>query len=164
MLIRFTIPGDPISQARPRFTTRGGFVSTYDTKECRNYKKYVRMIALEEAKKCGWISKELPLKMSISVYFEPPKSWSNKKKQAAISGELFHTSKPDVDNLSKIIMDALPDKNLSRKRVDPTSVDPGLYHDDKQIVLLAVRKMYSDTPRVEVVLDTLEHGKKLIGR
>lgn len=163
MLIRFTVPGEPVSQARPRFTTRGGFVSTYDTRACRNYKTYVRMIALEEAHKIGWISKELPLRMSITIYFGTPKSWSQKKKDAAISGALIHTSKPDVDNLAKIILDALPDKSKTRKRVNPEDVDAGIYHDDKQIALLVVKKCYSDNPRVEVVIETLEHGKRLIG-
>lgn len=161
MLIRFNIPGDPLAQARPRFTTRYGFVSTYDTKECKNYKKYVRMIAKETAHKIGWISKELPLRMSISVHFAPPKSWSKKKTKAAIAGEIYHDKKPDVDNLSKIIMDALPDKLTSNKNKDnPAGLDAGLYHDDKQIVLLVVRKDYSETPGVDVVLETLGNAEK----
>lgn len=160
MLIRFTIPGDPLAQARPRFTTRGGYVSTYDTKECKNYKKYVRMVAKETAHKIGWISKEVPLRMSITVHFAPPNSWSKKKKQQAISGMIYHDKKPDVDNLSKIIMDALPDKMAKPKKGETCDIDAGLYHDDKQIVLLVVRKDYSDTPGVDVVLETLPNERK----
>ena len=34
--LEFTIPGEPISQGRPRFSTHGGFARAYDPKKSRN--------------------------------------------------------------------------------------------------------------------------------
>lgn len=44
-----------------------------------------------------------PLSVEIHAEFRKPKSWPKHKKQAAV----FHTQKPDADNLAKSICDAL---------------------------------------------------------
>ena len=46
-----------------------------------------------------------PVFVLISSYFEPPKSWSKSKREAAIGK--YHTQKPDNDNIRKVILDAL---------------------------------------------------------
>ena len=44
--------------------------------------------------------------LGLEFVFEPPKSWTKKKRAAALSGELGHRTRPDLDNLIKL-MDAL---------------------------------------------------------
>ena len=51
------------------------------------------------------IKPEFVVDLSWIAYFEPPKSWS-KKKRVAIIGQL-HRSKPDRDNIDKAILDCL---------------------------------------------------------
>ena len=53
----------------------------------------------------------------------------------------WHVSKPDVDNIAKSVQDAL--NSLA-------------FRDDGQIAWLDVRKIYSDCPRVEVIIERLE--------
>jgi len=52
-----------------------------------------------------------PLEGRVSVelvfIFEPARSWTKKKRAAALSGSLGHCSRPDLDNLCKMAVDAL---------------------------------------------------------
>lgn len=75
------------------------------------------------------------LKMEIDAYFEIPKSTSKKKKDLMLKNILRPTKKPDMDNIIKIIADAL---------------NKIAYYDDKQIIECSIRKYYSDKPRVKI--------------
>lgn len=75
-----------------------------------------------------------PLHMSIHAYFTLPKSFSKAKRELAEEGRLFPTKKPDVDNIAKIICDAL---------------NGIAYGDDKQIVELIVKKRYTKHENAE---------------
>lgn len=75
-----------------------------------------------------------PLKMDVWMFMEIPASWSRKKREAALRGEIRPEVKPDWDNGGKLT-DAL---NLI------------VWIDDKQITDGRVRKRYSDRPRTVV--------------
>jgi Holliday junction resolvase RusA-like endonuclease len=90
------------------------------------------------------------VEMHIKAYFNIPKSKKPtakkpkletlKKYQDLICGRVRHTTKPDWDNVGKIISDAL--NGLA-------------YDDDSQIVSATVEKFYSDNPRVEIEISTI---------
>lgn len=132
-----TIPGEPCAQGRPRFSSAGGFVRTYDPAKSRNYKAFVKLIAQEEIQAQGWKYTELPLAVTITAYMSIPSSKSKKFKQAAIMGVERPTKKPDTDNIFKCITDAL---------------NGIAYKDDKQIVAATTNKWYAEVPRVEVLI------------
>lgn len=44
-MIHLIIPGEPVAQARARFSSRNGFVRAYDSKSSADYKKYIVTIA-----------------------------------------------------------------------------------------------------------------------
>lgn len=133
-MIKFTVPGNPQAQERPRFSRQGNFVKTYDPEKSRDYKQYVKLVASQNAPKRLL---DGALKLSIDVYRTIPKSISKVKykNEMALSGALRPVTKPDVDNYAKGIKDAL-------KGV--------IWKDDSQVVELVVRKWYSDKPRIEV--------------
>ena len=136
-MIRFTVPGEPHGQARPRFTTANGYVHTYDEDKSRNYKTHVRLIAKTAMKEQGWkvAENDEGIGVNIYAYMGIPQSKSKKFHAAAIAGEERPTKKPDVDNIFKAVTDALSGI---------------LFKDDKQIIHARVEKYYSDEPRVEV--------------
>lgn len=134
-MIRFTVYGEPKAQGRPRFARRGNFVTTYDPKDSREYKDTVYSVALQHRPPSPL---EGPLEVYIDCYRSIPKAFSQKKVMAACLGEIKPTSKPDVDNYAKGIKDAL---------------NGLVWKDDSQIVLLQVRKLYSQTPRVEIAVN-----------
>lgn len=137
MELTLIIPGEPCAQGRPRFSTHGGFVKAYDPAKSRNYKAYVKMCAIKSMQEQGWKCTELPLSIEIRAFMSVPPSKPKKFKQAAIVGTERPTKKPDVDNVFKILTDALS----------------GIaYKDDKQIVAATINKWYAETPRVEVLI------------
>lgn len=66
--------------------------------------------------------------LSVYVYVVPPVSWSKKRRESAMAGEIKPTVKPDFDNLIKIMGDGM---------------NGIVYLDDKQIVALAGSKSYA---------------------
>ena len=75
MRIKFTLPGKPVAQGRPRFYRKGKFVVATDPKPSKVYKAdiaYIAQRAREEAGIEGLF--EGPLGMEIFAYFPCPKS------------------------------------------------------------------------------------------
>jgi Holliday junction resolvase RusA-like endonuclease len=81
-----------------------------------------------------WEVLTTPISMRVIAFYGIPVSWSKRKQQQAISGQLI-PGKPDLDNVAKAVLDAL---------------NGVIYLDDKQVVRLVAEKKYSFDPRVEV--------------
>ena len=131
-MIRLTIPGKVVPQLRPKFARKGGFVQAYDPAKCKNYKDYVRRLAAQCYKGKPI---EGPIAVKILVHRHTPQSFGKTKMAMALAGALRPTTKPDLDNLCKGVVDAL--KGI-------------VWRDDAQIVRLEVEKWYSDNPRAEI--------------
>lgn len=130
--MKFTIPLQPKPKKRPQH----GKGYTFTPKETREYEQIVGFYARRAIKQ--------PLTGAISVkidfYMPIPKSWTKAKKQGAFEGLIRPASKPDIDNLTKAILDGM---------------NNGIaYTDDSLIVELIVREWYGD-PRTEVELNEL---------
>jgi Holliday junction resolvase RusA-like endonuclease len=129
-MIKFTIPGPPQGKARAR--TGKGFA--YTPEKTVLYENLIKAIFMQE--KCKRFESEgQPLEMSITAYYQIPKSASKNVRQFMLDGHSRPTKKPDADNVMKVVADAL---------------NGIAYHDDTQIVRAIVEKWYSDEPRVEV--------------
>ncbi|WP_078428782.1 RusA family crossover junction endodeoxyribonuclease [Alkalihalobacterium alkalinitrilicum] len=132
-MISFTIYGEPVAQGRPRAgKDLVGKVRMYDPSKSRHYKQYVRLVAANN-KPSKLLEGELEL--IVDVYKAIPQSMPKYKQELAVKGMLRPTTKPDVDNYVKGIKDGLSGI---------------IWHDDKQVVSLTVRKWYGEIPRVEV--------------
>lgn len=117
----------PTPKGRPRFTSHG---RTYTPAATMKAEKEVadklRLAAI------GWGGvwpKTGPLAVEVDFMMPVPQSWSKKKKQQAHDGDLWHTSRPDVDNLLKLVLDA---------------ANGVLWVDDAQIVSFGASKSYAD--------------------
>ena len=136
--IAFVVPGTPVGKGRPKFARRGNFVSTYTPEKTASYENLVKVKA-EEAMQ-GQQLFEGAVSVEIALFVTPPASWSQKKQREALAGTVFPTSKPDVDNVLKGIMDACNEI---------------VFKDDKQAVDVKVIKRYSDTARAFVKVEAL---------
>lgn len=81
------------------------------------------------------------LAVRIDAYFEPAKSVSKKRRGQMLSGAERPTKKPDIDNIVKVVLDAL--NGLA-------------YKDDTQVVRVFAQKSYYYQSYVEVQIKTLE--------
>lgn len=139
MAIRFTIPGEPKGKARPRvFTNKAGKSQAVTPQDTLNYENLVRwtFTSMEGTRKL-----EGEIEAKIVAMYSMPKSMTKKNRQLVDEGKLHPTKKPDLDNVAKIILDAL--NKLA-------------FDDDSQVVKLVVEKHFSDNPRVEVRLEELK--------
>lgn len=132
----FTVYGQPFGKERPKFARMGAFVKTYTPEKTTSYENYIKVIYKNTTDKIH----EKPLKMTVRAFYCVPDSWSNKKRLAALSGNLLPTVKPDIDNIVKVICDGL---------------NKIAYLDDKQIVSLSCEKKYDKVPRVEINIEEI---------
>jgi Holliday junction resolvase RusA-like endonuclease len=136
--VTFTIPGQPVAKGRPKFARRGNSVTAYTPVKTVSYENLVKMQA--DAAMGGRSPIAGATNVDISLFVTPPASWSLKKQRAALAGEIFPTSKPDMDNVVKGIFDAMNDI---------------VWRDDKQVVDLVVRKRYAETSMARVIVREL---------
>ena len=128
-IITLEIPGKPVAKARARVARWG----TYTPEKTVNYETLIQeLFAISKQPKL-----EGQLIMSVKAFFPIPKSASKAKKTLMQNGKVRPITKPDFDNLGKIVADAL--KGMA-------------YHDDSQIVTGIVRKYYADQPRMEILI------------
>lgn len=144
--IKIVVPGEPVAQGRPRFTSRGGYPRAYDPAKSRDYKERIRdelkplFLRREPFKMFG---KGNPCSLSLSVYRAIPKRFTKQEKALACQGELRPTTKPDTDNYLKGVLDAL---------------NGVIFEDDSQVTDISAKKLYSDEPRIEVTVIGVRDG------
>lgn len=132
--LTITVLGTPVAKARPRMT-RGGIAFT--PAKTRSYETYARLVAQEEMKAARIGMMEGPLRMTMRVDLPIPSSWSKRKQQQALTGEIRPCVKPDIDNFVKAALDAL---------------NGVVFADDKQVVRLEASKRYSLQPKLVVTV------------
>lgn len=137
--IHFDVPGEPVAKGRARSYKRGNFIQHVTPEKTVLYENLIKMIVLEAMNGAKPITGAISLR--IQAHFGIAASWSKKKKEMAITGQLKATKKPDADNIAKIVGDAL---------------NGVAFADDSAVTHLVVTKAYSHHPRIEVQIDALE--------
>jgi Holliday junction resolvase RusA-like endonuclease len=131
-IISFTVLGNPKPQKRHRSVRVGKFIRMYDPSS--KEKDDFLWMAHRNAPKTSLIG---PIQMNLNFYFQRPKNHFNSKQILKNTAPIFHISKPDIDNLEKLIFDSLK----------------GIYYkDDSQICKVNINKYYSLKPRTEVFI------------
>lgn len=97
-IIEVTLYGTPIAKGRPRFTSRGHTYTDQKTKDA------------EASILSAWLHvtgnrppHDGPVTLELTATFVPAPSWPKWKREAALAGDWPHLSKPDIDNLLKIV-------------------------------------------------------------
>jgi len=103
--VTICLQGIPVPKGRPRVSSFRGRVTVRTPEASRVYEEAVKLTAWREMR--GRAKFDGPVHVELRFQFAPPQSWSEKKKLAAIAGEIPHTSKPDIDNLVKAWLDPM---------------------------------------------------------
>lgn len=115
------------------------FVQTYTPTPMRKYQDSIGKAAM--AAMVGRAPLEGGLSVSLRFRMPIPASASKRLKAAMAAGEVPHVTKPDKDNLTKAIYDAL---------------NKIVWRDDAQICRGFQTKIYSETPGVDIRVEALE--------
>ena len=121
------VKGKPRGKGRPRFTARGHIYTDPITRS------YENQIAAEYKAQGGEYLGESAIKIFIEARYKIPASKSKKTRWAMFKDKLFPKKKPDIDNVIKAVFDGL---------------NGVAWKDDKQVVELYARKVYSENEGV----------------
>lgn len=131
--IAFTVPGQPQGKGRPRISKIGQHARMFTPAKTVAYEGLIAheaQLALRGAPLLDG-----PVDVNLHIECQVPASWSQKKQRLALAGEIFPTTKPDIDNVVKAIFDGC---------------NGVLWRDDVQVVNVCIAKRYSATPCVRV--------------
>jgi Holliday junction resolvase RusA-like endonuclease len=137
--IEFTVPGQPVGKGRARIGRAGKHARMFTPEKTVSYESLVAMFAHQAMN--GAALFECAVAVVMEVELSIPVSWSNKKKQQAVSGEIKPTTKPDADNVIKAVFDAL---------------NGVVWRDDSQVTGLLMAKSYSEAPCVNVLVQVAQ--------
>lgn len=129
-MIEIRMDGQPIGKGRPRFVRATG--RTYTPEKTARYED--RLAWAAQAVMAGRPLLTGPLGVTVRAHVEVPVSRGKAWRAQALAGIRRPTTKPDADNIAKML-DAL---------------NKVVWLDDAQIVALSVFKWYSDRPRIEI--------------
>lgn len=122
----------PVAKGRPRMTKRG---ICYTPAATRAAEKMIAQTAMQYAPAEPLMG---PIELELIFYMPIPRSTT--KKQRCEMLLKAHTKKPDVDNLTKLVMDAL-------------TLTGAYWNDDAQVWHTDVRKIYSNgEPKIVITI------------
>ncbi len=134
MIYEFEVIGDIKGKARPRVNTYT--CQVYTPNNTKDYEELIKQYF--QIKYPRYVPFENRVSVKIMAYFKVPKTTSKKDKELISEGRLSPTKKPDIDNIVKIILDAL---------------NKMAFKDDNQITKLEVEKVYGEEEKVYVRIE-----------
>jgi len=135
MEVTFEVPGQPRGKERPRWTMVSSTAIVYTPRNTRGYEDMIR--TYYQVKNLHKFEKGEALEVSAIAYYKIPTSAKKGHKVLMLKGEMLPTKKPDIDNIIKIVLDAL---------------NGVAYYDDSQVCRVNFMKMYSENPRLKILI------------
>ena len=114
--IEILIPTEAVPKARARVVVKDGKARGYTPKRTAEYEEYLRWLLKSECQKP--FEKGVPLRVELVCYLKKPKRCKSE----------YPVGRPDWDNLAKTL----------------DSANGILWHDDSQIVVALVKKLWAD--------------------
>jgi Holliday junction resolvase RusA-like endonuclease len=129
--VEVVLYGTPTPKGRPRFTRTG---RTYTDAKTRAAEQSILSAWLAVAK--NRLPHDGPITLLLEATFVPPPSWPKWKRELALAGDYPHTTKPDFDNLAKVI----------------DGLNGRAWLDDSQICDARTLKKYGETASTRLVV------------
>jgi len=136
--VEFIVPGVPQGKGRARIIKIAGHSRMMTPEKTVSYESLIAWTAHRAMQGAPLI--EGPVSVTLDIDCQVPSSWGLPKKRKALAGLIYPTTRPDADNVLKSIADGL---------------NGIVWKDDVQMVDVVLRKRYSDTPKVRVVVAEL---------
>jgi Holliday junction resolvase RusA-like endonuclease len=137
-MFEFKIPGDPVPQKQPAWTCECGKGRCYNPS-----KPDIQRIQYQIKPFAPFDPLTGPVMVTFVFYVAIPKGTSKKRREAMINLEELPTQRPDDDNLSYLITNAL--KGI-------------VYDDDSRICSRHVYKFYGEEPHTYILVTPIPKG------
>lgn len=134
MIYEFEVPGKITGKGRPRVNTQTAIA--YTPTKTREYEELVKQYFILKYRRINPL--EGRIKIQIKAYMGIPKNTTKKQKEEMLENIISPTKKPDIDNIAKVILDAL--NKLAFK-------------DDNQITKLEIEKLYAEEEKIYVKIE-----------
>ena len=134
-VVTITIGGEPVAKGRPRMTRRGFAYTPAATRKYEAHGRLAAQLAMD-----GRPPITVPVHAEIVIDLPVPASWSAKRRDAALLGNVRPTTRPDADNYVKAALDA---------------INAIVVADDSLVVDLVARKHYATVPALTIVITPL---------
>ena len=133
-MYEFEVIGEIKGKARPRVNTYT--CQVYTPNSTKDYENLIKQYF--QIKYPRYIPLENRVSVTINAYFKIPKATTKKDKALIEEGKLSPTKKPDIDNVVKIVLDAL---------------NKMAFKDDNQITKLQVEKFYGQEEKIYIKVE-----------
>ncbi len=137
--VSFHVPGKPQGKARARTVRHAGSGRSisYTPDNTVLYENFIKDQFLNHSQGF-YMESGKPVEVRIIARFLPPKSVSKKRRLDMLEGREFPLKKPDADNIIKVVQDAL---------------NGVAYHDDKQVMYVTAKKVYSAIEGLDITVE-----------
>lgn len=129
----FFVKMNPVAKGRPRFTRKLG--RTYTPKKTKDATQQIADVL--SAERQDTIEKHLPVAVYLRFMCKRPKALKK-------GDRILKTTKPDIDNYIKLVLDACNDAKV--------------WHDDSQVVEILAQKWYCadyQEPEIQIQISRL---------
>lgn len=135
-MITFFVEGKPQGKARARtfYDKRVGKMKSVTPEQTKDYESLIRWSYKAAGGK--YLGEKL-ISVDIQAFYPIPQSFSKAKRNDAIFEKIRPTTKPDLDNCAKAVLDAL---------------NGVAYYDDKQVVSVSCNKYYGETGYLKITI------------
>lgn len=134
MIYEFEVVGTIEGKARPRLDIYTGRI--YTPKNTKSYEELIRQYF--KIKYPRYQTLEGRLYVKIVAYFRPAKNTTKKNMELMLSGTLSPIKKPDIDNIGKVILDAL---------------NKIAFKDDNQVTKMEIEKVYAEEEKIYIKIE-----------
>lgn len=134
MIYEFEVPGKIVGKGRPRLNSYTGNV--YTPTRTKDYETLIEQYFLLKYPKFKML--EGRIKISMIAYFSIPKATKKSMIEDMLEDKISPTKKPDIDNIIKIVLDAM---------------NQFAFKDDIQITKLEVEKKYALDEKIEIKIE-----------
>lgn len=134
MKYEFEVPGKIVGKGRPRLNSYTGNV--YTPTRTKDYETLIEQYFLLKYPKFKML--EGRIKISMIAYFSIPKATKKSMIEDMLEDKISPTKKPDIDNIIKIVLDAM---------------NQFAFKDDIQITKLEVEKKYALDEKIEIKIE-----------
>ena len=131
MNYKFEVPGKIVGKERPRVNTNT--LTVYTPNKTKDYENLI--LQYFQINNPGCIMLEGRIGIEIVAYLKIPKATTKVEKEKMLKGERSPTKKPDIDNIGKVVLDAL---------------NKVAFKDDNQVSKILIEKKFAEEEKLEV--------------